>query len=212
MNLFRILRDHAQRVPEDVATSSSRHRLTTWRKLWSRVERASARLQGEWLVESGDVVMYCGNGHPDALILWLALARIGAVLLPLETAELRQRASTIADRHGVRLLLYDDGIVAPLQDDFCACKPLSLLISRRCDHVANGCRESVQEPSLIVSLTGAGNEAHGQETRSFNLLELMDQSGAPVDWPDASPALFDPDRLRRQILPALVSGTHLRFA
>ncbi|MDO9217821.1 MAG: AMP-binding protein, partial [Lacisediminimonas sp.] len=136
MNFFDILRSHALRLPDSIATASSRHRRTTYRQLWSRIERGSARLQGEWLVEPGDIVIYAGHAHPDALVLWLSLARLGAALLPLESAALLLHAGALASRHEVRLLLHDDDLPAPLPDEFCACARLSALIARRCEHEA----------------------------------------------------------------------------
>ena len=53
-------------------------RVITYRRLWSRIERASARLQCEWGVAPGDTVAYVGTGHPDAIVLYAALLRIGA--------------------------------------------------------------------------------------------------------------------------------------
>ena len=44
-------------------------RSITYRRLWSRIERASARLQGEWHVQSGQTVAYIGRSHPDIVVL-----------------------------------------------------------------------------------------------------------------------------------------------
>src|SRR6476620_2602016 len=98
MNIFDILREHARRIPDQVATVSPRHRLTTWRKLWSRIERATARMPGEWLVGAGDTVIYAGHGHADALVLWLSLARLSARMLPLESPALVAQAAQYAAR------------------------------------------------------------------------------------------------------------------
>jgi acyl-coenzyme A synthetase/AMP-(fatty) acid ligase len=59
-------------------------RVINYRRLWSRVERASARLQGEWNVKSGQTIAYVGHSHPDILVLFAALIRIGASFMPLE--------------------------------------------------------------------------------------------------------------------------------
>ena len=37
------------------------NRVITYRRFWSRIERACARLQGEWGVRQGDVVAYVGS-------------------------------------------------------------------------------------------------------------------------------------------------------
>ena len=58
-------------------------RTFTYGKLARRVERASARLWHEWGVRAGDRVAWLGLNHPDQLTLLFALARIGAMLVPL---------------------------------------------------------------------------------------------------------------------------------
>lgn len=81
----------------------------TYRRLWSRIERGSARLQGEWGVRPGDTVAYVGTGHPDAIVLYFSLLRIGASLLPLEGAAPAAVAVQCA-RHRVVLAVHDDGV------------------------------------------------------------------------------------------------------
>lgn len=207
MNFFETLRAHGRETPDRVATSSPRHRLTTFRKLWSRIERSSARMQGEWLVEAGDVVIYAGHAHPDALVLWLALARLGAVLMPLESAAMIARAGAIAEQHDARLLLHDDDMPAPQSGGFCACLPLSTLFASRCDHEARECRESTAD----ISLLQLDPEAPHAQQAKFSIDSLLDHAGAPAAWP-AADALFDPQRLRQQILPALAQGLPLALA
>ena len=84
-------------------------RAITYRRLWSRVERGSARLQGEWGVRAGDTVAYVGNGHPDAIVLYFSLLRIGASLLPLEGVAPSAGKVLMADRK-VALAVHDDGV------------------------------------------------------------------------------------------------------
>src|SRR4051812_25241185 len=123
MDLFTQLRQHAQNQPATVA-SASRHRLATYRKLWSRIERATARLQAEWQVKRGDRVAYCGQAHPDSLVLYIALARSGACLVPLEQAALQAQAGLIARHLGIRLILHDDEASPPSELAGALVKPL----------------------------------------------------------------------------------------
>ena len=44
-------------------------RLITYRRFWSRIERASARLQGEWGVKQGQTIAYVGASHPDIVVV-----------------------------------------------------------------------------------------------------------------------------------------------
>ena len=86
----------------------------TYRRLWSRIERGSARLHGEWGVQRGDLVAYVGNGHPDAIVLYFSLLRIGASLLPLEAMTAADVNKTLAAMKPA-LVVHDDDVV--LADD-----------------------------------------------------------------------------------------------
>lgn len=214
MNFFDILRRHAQHRSDSVATASPRHRLTTYRQFWSRIERASSRLQGEWLVAPGDIVIYSGHAHPDALVLWLSLARLGAVFMPLESAGLQERADALVLRHDVRLLLHDDDLPAPLSGDFCACMMLSTLIARRCEFEAQDCPESTAN----ISLSCPDPASLIAPPASFSLDALLEPSASDTAAAlgadrrtilPGPPPLFDPQRLRQQILPALSQGLPL---
>jgi len=55
----------------------------TYAQLHSRSQRAAARLWHDLGVRPGDRVAWLGQNHPDMLALLLALARIGAALVPL---------------------------------------------------------------------------------------------------------------------------------
>lgn len=206
MNLFDSLRQHASREPDSIATESPRHRLTTYRKLWSRIERGSARCQHEWLVEPGDIVIYAGHAHADALVLWLSLARLGAALLPVETPALLERLPAIADRAGARLLLHDDDMSLALPDDHCASHPLSTLISTPCEQDALDCPENEDSTSLLhLERTPAG-----QVARHLSLTQLR-QAQRQIIWQPDGP-LFEPGRLAGQVLPALLLGQPLHLA
>lgn len=81
----------------------------TYRRLWSRIERGSARLRGEWHVQPGDLVAYVGNGHPDAIVLYFSLLRIGGSLLPLEAMPAADVNKALAAMKPV-LVVHDDGM------------------------------------------------------------------------------------------------------
>ena len=59
----------------------SRH--LTYAQLAGRSERFAALLWHDWAVRAGDRVAWMGLNHPGQLVLLFALARIGAMLLPL---------------------------------------------------------------------------------------------------------------------------------
>src|SRR6478735_12651590 len=52
-------------------------------ELFLRCERLATQLWHDWGVRPGDRVAWLGANHPGQLVLLFALARIGAILLPL---------------------------------------------------------------------------------------------------------------------------------
>lgn len=107
-SMLALLHSHANEHAERLAHVLP-DRDITYRRLWSRIERGSARLQGEWGVRPGDLVAYVGRGHPDAIVLYFSLLRIGASLLPLEglsAAEVSRAMNTL----GVTLAVHDEGL------------------------------------------------------------------------------------------------------
>ncbi|HVZ42702.1 MAG TPA: AMP-binding protein [Ramlibacter sp.] len=65
--------------------------------------RAAARLWHEWGVRSGETVAWLGGNHPALLVLLAAVARLGAMLLPLNfrlaPAEWDRAVAQCAPRH-----------------------------------------------------------------------------------------------------------------
>ncbi len=104
-DLLALLQDHADRRGDQLAHVLP-DRDITYRRLWSRIERGSARLYGEWGIREGDLVAYVGHGHPDAIVLYFALLRLGAILLPLESLSISQIQQVLAERQP-RLLIQD---------------------------------------------------------------------------------------------------------
>jgi hypothetical protein len=198
-SLFQALERHAQGQPHAIALAS-RFRLASYRKLWSRIERATARLQGEWQVGAGDAVVYCGDGHPDALVLYVALARCGALLLPLENAAARAALPRLADTLAPSLALFDDDLSPPriAQPAY----PLSMLIGEPCAYQA---RVATPDPdaSSLLRLAGDG---------SLRRLSLRQLAAEPViDSRDVHAALFDADVFGPVVLPALCAGDTLTW-
>lgn len=139
LSLLHVLQQHAELCGERLA-----HRLPdrdiSYRRLWSRIERASARLQGEWGVQAGSTVAYCGQAHPDALVLWFALQRLGAKLLPCEHP-ISPGLLHSAPWPNVSLVLHDDGLPLLPQCADLPAYPLSRLLATWSHH----------QPQLIAS-------------------------------------------------------------
>jgi fatty-acyl-CoA synthase len=81
VNLSRIVERWAEHFPSKVAI----HFLGTdlsYAVLWERVEEATRALGSRGIVR-GDRVAFLGYNNPDMLVLLFALARLGAILVPL---------------------------------------------------------------------------------------------------------------------------------
>jgi non-ribosomal peptide synthetase component F len=199
IGLFQALERHARVQPQAIACAS-RFRLASYRKLWSRIERATARLQGEWTVGAGDVVAYCGDGHPDALVLYAALARCGAVLLPLEHEAGRAALPRLARDIALKLALYDDELSPPriAQPAY----PLSMLIGTPCAYQAT---VSIPDPDAVSLLRLADDGS----LRRLGLRQLA--AGLASGQRDVHGALFDADVFGPVVLPALCAGDTLTW-
>ena len=77
-----VLLQHARSRPQALAMRFE-GRDVSYGKLARRTARAAARLSHEWGVRPGDRVAWLGLNHPDQITLLFALARIGALLVPL---------------------------------------------------------------------------------------------------------------------------------
>lgn len=198
-SLLQALERHAHGQPQAIACAS-RFRLASYRKLWSRIERATARLQGEWQVAPDDVVAYWGDGHPDALVLYVALARCGALLLPLEHAAARAALPGLADTVTPALALFDDALGPPRIAQ--PVHPLSMLIGEPCAYQARPVTPDPEAGSLLRL------EADG----SLSRLSLRQLAAEPAsEGRDVHGALFDADIFGPVVLPALCAGGTLTF-
>ena len=82
MDLSRIIERWAAFQPDKTAVHF-RGRDVTYAELWRRIDTASIRLAAQLKVARGERVAYLGYNSPDILVLLFALARIGAMLVPL---------------------------------------------------------------------------------------------------------------------------------
>ena len=82
LSLGHVPAHHAGVRPHAVALRFGDGELT-YQQLAQRSAQCSARLWHDWGVRPGDRIAWLGLNHPDQLVLLFALARIGALLLPL---------------------------------------------------------------------------------------------------------------------------------
>ena len=175
------------------------NRVITYRRFWSRIERACARLQGEWGVRQGDVVAYVGTGHPDALILYFALLRLDASLLPLEAlAPEVVRAALISQP--VSLVLHDDGI----EVDTIKAQSLQLLLEDWC-HYEPLCVEEVSSNARLLLRADNG------ELQSLTMDHLLSAMAPQARSLYVGQQIFSLNILTSVIFPALHAARELIF-
>ena len=175
------------------------NRVITYRRFWSRIERACARLQGEWGVRQGDVVAYVGTGHPDALILYFALLRLDASLLPLEAlAPEVVRAALISQP--VSLVLCDDGLAF----EGMKAQPLQFLLEDWC-HFEPLCVEEVSSSAQLLLKSEQG------ELRSLTMDHLLSAMAPQARSLFVGDKIFSLDILTNVVFPALHAARELIF-
>lgn len=176
------------------------NRVITYRRFWSRIERACARLQGEWGVRQGDVVAYVGGGHPDALILYFALLRLDVSLLPLEALAPEVVQSALND-HPVSLVLHDDGITI----DAIKSQPLQLLLEDWC-HYEPQCVDEVSSSAQLLLKSGQ------DDLQPLSMDHLLSAMAPEVRSVHVGERIFSLNILTSIIFPALCAARKLIFA
>jgi len=206
MNLFTQLRHHAQVRPEAVAIYS-RERVTTYRKLWSRIERATARLQREWNIGPEERVAYLGQGHPDAIVLYVALARSGALLMPVRPSMPKEAVESALRKADVRLVLHDDGLAMEGGNPAVQAKPLSELISTPCPCEPARIVEQNGRPALIA-ISVAADGSVSIAPRAVDHSPASPFAAEPVP-PHIRANLFDEEIFASVALRTLIAGNML---
>lgn len=172
----------------------------TYRRLWSRIERGSARLQGEWGVRPDDLVAYVGSGHPDAIVLWFSLLRIGASLLPLEALPGPAVARLLAERQPV-LVVHDDGVTF----DAMPARRLDDLLESWSHHDPVVADDDMTRRSLWLP-DGSGQ---WQESSLFELCAALPPAPRSCF---VNERIFTADILCNVVLPSLRDARQLHFA
>lgn len=204
-SLLSILHDHALSHGDYIAHLLP-DRVITYRRFWSRIERASARLQGEWGVVAGDTVIYWGSGHPDAIILYCALLRLGAKLMPCEDRD-RDYVQQMMEQTKSQLVVHDDALtftsspansLSSLLADWCHFDPV--VIQDESATPALYLQDFIQNDNRAVSI--------GELMQALSPLQQVDEAEAVViDGP-----IFHKEKLINFILPALTARRRLQFS
>lgn len=198
-SLLSVLQGHANERG-DLLAHVLPDRDITYRRLWSRTERASARLQGEWGVQAGDTVAYIGNGHPDAIVLYFALLRIGASLLPLEVMTAAEARATFR-QHDATLAVHDDEVAI----DGLPSQRLEMLLDDWCHFEPVLVPDDPLRKALWLPVDGGTREA----------TSLDELTAALPDEPRhgwVTDRIFSAEILGRLVLPSLRDARRLYFA
>ena len=201
-DMLALLQDHAGRFGDELAHVLP-DRDITYRRLWSRIERGSARLYGEWHVRAGDVVAYVGRGHPDAIVLYFALLRIGAALLPLEAMSVAH-ANKILAEYQPTLVIKDHTDADQFASDY-RVHQLHELLASWSHHAPVLVDGAVSARALWLPDTQLDFHAH-------SLDQLCDGLSAVSRKTFIDQKIFTADVLREIVLPSLRDHRLMQFA
>jgi fatty-acyl-CoA synthase len=193
-------------------------------ELFLRCEHLAAQLWHDWGVREGDRVAWLGANHPGQLVLLFALARIGAILLPLNfrlsPGEWDALLADCAPAH----LVHDDAWAAAAQElgarRGIAVHPVEAL-ARQGHWASRSQAAQGRSPVLLVYTSGTTSCAKAAVHTQANLLANMAiasraQHMTAQDVIATMLPLFHVGGLCIQTLPALYVGAHVilhpRFA
>ena len=192
-------------------------------KLSRRTARAAARLWHEWGVRAGDRVAWLGLNHPDQITLLFALARIGAMLVPLNFRLAPAEWQAVLRDCTPRCLLHDavwaEAAGALAQSAGLLAHGIDALVAT---HAAGDAptRARPESPALLVYTSGTTGAPKGAVHTQANLLANMAaaceaQALTAADVVLTVLPMFHVGGLCIQTLPALHAGAsvilHPRF-
>jgi fatty-acyl-CoA synthase len=220
--LTEILAAHAKARPHAVAIHFHGAALT-YGELAARCDHVAAQLWHGWGVRSGDRVAWLGSNHVGQIVLLFALARIGAMLLPLNfrlaPAELDAQINECAPRYIVHDEAWAGAAHALGERTGVAIHPVDA-VTHEAEHPTAPQLGEAQSPVLLVYTSGTTRAPKAAVHTQANLLANMRiasevQRITPEDVIATMLPLFHVGGLCVQTLPALYSGAsvilHSRF-
>ena len=216
------LRAHAQKTAAAIAIQSEGDSLT-YAQLWQRTGGAMQVLHAAG-VRAGDRIAWLGLNDAAQLVLLLALARLGAILLPLNYRLAHAEHVAILQDAQARLLVADathhTAAAALCRASACRLMDASELTGATEPASATPDRGQPHDPVLLVYTSGTTGQAkgalHSQLTLAWNC--AMANRAQEMDASDRVLTvlpLFHVGGLCIQTLPALVAGAtvvlHPRF-
>ncbi|MCU0764080.1 MAG: AMP-binding protein [Hydrogenophaga sp.] len=198
----------------------------TGRQLLHAVSAAAALLQQHGQVAPGDRVAWLGLNHPLQIVLLFALARIGAVGVPLNHRLSAAEWAAVLDDCSPVLLLADDAHAAAAtalharRNGLRQVMPLQALHNPQAAQssgtadASSGHGPALRNPLLLVYTSGTTGQPKGAVHTQGNLLSNMAiaaqvQGLSPADTVLTVLPLFHVGGLCIQTLPALAAGAHV---
>lgn len=192
--------------------------------LVQRVDAAAACLAGDWGVAAGDRVAWLGLNDPAQLVLLFALARIGAILLPLNFRLAPPEWDAQLAHCAPRCIVHDDtwaDAARSLAQRHSLAAHGAAEVMAAAAAPAAPVRASADSPVLLVFTSGTTGSPKAAVHTQSNLLANMRiaaqvQAMTPADRVLTVLPLFHVGGLCIQTLPALSRGAHVilqpRFA
>jgi fatty-acyl-CoA synthase len=221
MNLSRIILRHAQFTPDKCALHFAGEDIS-YAELWRRIEAATAVLLAAD-VKPGERVAYLGLNDPALLVLLFALARIGAILLPLNFRLAAAEHEAILTHAGASLLVSDPthAVQAAQLEPAVGRKALSIR-DLQDTTIATGAplQGTDASPVLLVYTSGTTGKPkgalHTQAGLIWNcVISTHAHDFSPADHVLTALPMFHVGGLCIQTLPALHAGAvvtlHARF-
>ncbi len=230
LGLADVIAAHARRTPYKNALHIARDNIS-YAQLWFRIEAATAALAGQG-VKPGDRIAWLGLNDPAQLVLLFALARLGAVLLPLNY-RLAQAEMAAILAHAEVSLIVADALHRPVADALLADRPQAkpcaavdaALFQMSADTPSPARHSDVlagtsASPVLLVYTSGTTGKPKGAlHTQAGLVANCIISSDAHAFTPDDHVLtvlpMFHVGGLCIQTLPALYAGAtvtlHARF-
>ena len=228
MNFSRIIEHWAGMTPAKCAVHFQGEDIS-YAALWQHIEAATVTLAQRFSVLPGERIAYLGLNHPDFIIFLMALARLGAIAVPLNMRLAPAELAAMLENAGVRLLLCDEamrstGAAAASMANVALESATALTATAQENNAKTRSHQGFpgddDSPVLLVYTSGTTGKPKGALHTQANLLWNIQSAHAAQDISvhdhllNALP-MFHVGGLCIQLLPVLAAGgcvtLHARF-
>jgi malonyl-CoA/methylmalonyl-CoA synthetase len=193
MNLHALFAIAAQRSPEKVALQfgaggvSSKYATLTYSELYAAADRLAAGLQ-KWGLRKGDRVAFFLGNRPEFLIAYLAVIKLGAVMVPVNLRYRRLEIGHIFADCAPRLVVTEHEQTAFLEDaGYAAHGDVPWLLAEEFEHWGSDKPLTpplvlAEELAMIMYTTGTTGQSKGAMLSHSNVLATVTALLAAWDW------------------------------